>query len=336
MCGGPIMKPSVAIIGAGISGLMLARALKEHANVTVFEKSRGVAGRMATRRDGIFAFDHGTQCFTARGRTFRAFLKPYIQQGLIDEWRGKVITFQPDKTIKKRLWFEPHLVAAPHMSSLCKHLSQDLNIELETEVVQLPQQHAPWFLSTLKKTTYGPFDWVISTAPPEQTRNLFKGYIDEELPLAKASMQACFSLMIGIERPWDKTWIAAKVLDNPIKWISVNSTKPKRDNQATCFVAHANNAWSAKCLDDDLDSTHDRLWAEFSSLMGIKAEEVAYNKLHRWRYAIVDTISDKGFFISQDKRLAATSDWCSTSRIEDVWLGATKLAKKLIKSFEAI
>ena len=39
----------IAIIGAGLAGLTLARALPAHAEVTLFEKSRGIGGRMATR-----------------------------------------------------------------------------------------------------------------------------------------------------------------------------------------------------------------------------------------------------------------------------------------------
>jgi predicted NAD/FAD-dependent oxidoreductase len=49
-------QPTVAVVGAGISGLTWARTLADHGlPVTVFEKSRGVGGRMATRRsdDGV-------------------------------------------------------------------------------------------------------------------------------------------------------------------------------------------------------------------------------------------------------------------------------------------
>ena len=50
------------IIGAGLSGLMLARRLQESGSeVLIIEKSKSVGGRMATRRDGDAAFDHGAQ-----------------------------------------------------------------------------------------------------------------------------------------------------------------------------------------------------------------------------------------------------------------------------------
>ena len=60
--------PTVAIVAAGMSGLACARTLTDQGYaVTVFEKSRGVGGRMATRRtQHDITFDHGAQYFTTR------------------------------------------------------------------------------------------------------------------------------------------------------------------------------------------------------------------------------------------------------------------------------
>lgn len=55
---------SVAIVGAGIAGLAAAQALIANQSgivPVVFEKSRGVGGRAATRRIDGFCFDHGAQ-----------------------------------------------------------------------------------------------------------------------------------------------------------------------------------------------------------------------------------------------------------------------------------
>jgi predicted NAD/FAD-dependent oxidoreductase len=47
------MNETIAVVGAGIAGLLLARELKARgAEVVVFEKSRGLGGRMATKRVG--------------------------------------------------------------------------------------------------------------------------------------------------------------------------------------------------------------------------------------------------------------------------------------------
>ncbi len=64
----------IAIIGTGLSGLTVAGLLKSAANITLFEKSCGVGGRMATRYAEPYSFDYGAQFFTAKTRPFQAFI----------------------------------------------------------------------------------------------------------------------------------------------------------------------------------------------------------------------------------------------------------------------
>src|SRR5437868_1068414 len=58
----------LAIIGAGMAGLAAARALRQRQPglaITIYEKSRGLGGRAATRRRDGFVFDHGAQYMKA-------------------------------------------------------------------------------------------------------------------------------------------------------------------------------------------------------------------------------------------------------------------------------
>lgn len=49
----------IAVIGAGLSGLSFAHLLQDYAEIILFEKARGVGGRMSTRRAEPYCFDHG-------------------------------------------------------------------------------------------------------------------------------------------------------------------------------------------------------------------------------------------------------------------------------------
>lgn len=321
------MKKRIAIIGAGISGLTLAQNLKAHADVIVYEKARGVGGRMSTRYADPFYFDHGTQCFTARSRQFQDFLKPFMDAGIIAEWSGKVINLEIDKKETKRLWFEPHLVASPNMNSLCKKLAEGLDIRLTTEIAPVAQkQSAAWVLQDKQGNELGVYDWVISTAPPAQTLKLFQTALPDDSPLQTARMQGCYALMIGFNKPWDRQWIAAKVRDNPIKWISINSSKPGRNKAVTAIVAHSRNSWADEHIDDDMAEAQKFLLAQFQAVSGINYENADYISTHRWKYAIVEETQKPGFYLEPNKRIAATSDWASTSRVEEVWMNAKKLA----------
>ena len=325
----------IAIIGAGLSGIILGQKLSTTADVVIFEKARGVGGRMSTRYADPFLFDHGAQCFTARTKDFQTFLKSFMESGVIAEWKGQVINLEIGKKYTQRLYHEPHLVACPNMNSLCKEIAVSLNIQTNCEITSIEiQKNRKWKVYTKDGSSFGYYDWVISTSPPEQTVYLFGLYIHASEPINLARMQSCYALMIGLNKPFDQTWIAAKVHNNPIKWISVNSSKPNRNNQVTCFVVHAKSNWTKLHIDHDIQEVETFLLKEFSLVTDIDIKNANYISTHRWRYSIVGTTNKSGSYIDFNLGLAATSDWCETSRIEQVWFHAQKLGGLIASSIE--
>lgn len=324
------MKPRIAIIGAGISGLTLAHYLGAHASVQLFEKARGVGGRMSTRYADPFYFDHGTQFFTARSKPFQQFIAPMIESGLIAEWKGKVITVQEDRSIKDRLWFEPHYVATPNMNNLCKHLATGHGITLGREVAPLATKATDgWHLFDKDDAPLGVFDWVISTAPPAQTARLFAHVGGTPQVFPNVALLGCYTLMIGFNRPWDKPWMAAKLHASPLEWIAANSTKPGRNRAVTCLVAHSSNSWAEAHIDDAMEEAEPFLRREFEAISGINTTQADYFACHRWRYALAEKPGELAPYCDAALGLASVGDWCSASRIEDAWTNATALASTL-------
>jgi len=325
----------IAIIGGGISGFVLAHQLSSNAKVVVFEKARGVGGRMSTRYQDPFCFDHGTQCFTARTREFQCFLEPYFKKGIISEWKGKVINLEIGKKETYLSWSEPHLVACQNMNSLCKILAEGIETHTSCEVVPLYEMtEQSWNLFDKTDQMLGTFDWVISTTPPAQTSNLFFRHISSNHPLRFANMRGCYALMLGFNRPWDREWIAARVRNKMLKWIYVNSSKPGRNPMVTCLVAHSRNDWAEAHANDDFAEKQALMLEQFSTLTGIDPKDADYTALHYWRYAIVDKIGKNGSYVDTKLRLAATGDWCETSRVEEVWFHANKLAAYIAQNIK--
>jgi hypothetical protein len=80
-------EPDVVIVGAGIAGLSAAAELVASGRrVLVLEKSRGVGGRMATRRAGEAVYDHGAQFFTVRGRAFGGMVAEAHEAAAVATW----------------------------------------------------------------------------------------------------------------------------------------------------------------------------------------------------------------------------------------------------------
>src|SRR5690606_13683869 len=74
-------------IGAGMAGLALAVGLREAGvSALILEKSRGLGGRMATRRLGEGIFDHGAQFFTAKSPEFQKAVHQWSENDWTHSW----------------------------------------------------------------------------------------------------------------------------------------------------------------------------------------------------------------------------------------------------------
>jgi predicted NAD/FAD-dependent oxidoreductase len=327
--------PRIAIIGAGLSGLILANALKHRAEVTVFEKARGVGGRMATRYALPYYFDHGTQYFTARDPQFKAFLAPLITQGVVAPWETKEVQFSQGKLAYDRPWFEPHYVAAPHMNGLCKALTQDIQVRTQVEIVPLTDRcHDGWELYDTLGQSQGVFAMVLVTAPAAQTIHLLGCIVPELSTLPTPQMQGCYTLMVGMAEPWPHAWGVARSDGNVWDIVSVNSSKPMRDKTNTCLVAQTTAAWAEAHIDDDMAKAEAFLLQSLEEHFSLDMCPRDYLSTHRWRYArlVADTAAEPCFDAAQG--IGYVGDWCRHSRIEDTWLAADGFARRVLETLE--
>jgi predicted NAD/FAD-dependent oxidoreductase len=324
------MTPSIAIIGAGLSGLHLATRLQGHARVTVFEKARGVSGRMSTRYADPFQFDHGAQYFTARDAEFQAFLKPHIAQGLVQPWEPKVMTLTKDEKPYKRDWFEPHYVASPRMNRLCQTLAEGLEVKLPVEIRSLTREGDAWMLHDATEQAHGPFDWILSTAPAPQAAKLLPAEFSGQSALSDVRMTGCYSLLVGIDGllPW--AWDVAVVKDSPLAWIAANHTKPGRERMVSSLSIQSSNDWAEAHIDEDVPAMQALLLEELTALTGLDVSAPAHLATHRWRYAGVAQAAGVPYLRDDAMQLAAAGDWCLGGRVEAAWLSAEALAKSLL------
>ena len=324
------MKPSIAIIGAGLAGLTLARELSPVADITLYEKARGLGGRMSTRRNDTHQWDHGAQFFTARSQAFKAILAPLMSSGTVVEWQPNITTLSPNQAPFKRPWFEPHYVAAPGMNSLLKALGQDFNIQLSTRVEKLVAVAERWQLFDDQDQLLGEFDWVVSSAPLPQTQELLPATLLGDT-LARYQMLPCYSLLLTVDDADLPHFDAAKVNNSPLNWISFNHRLPGRNIKAGTVVAHTNAEWAAEHLEDDQDAVKQQLVENFCALTGVAAAAITSAQLHRWRYALSAEVAepDSAFVLNVPAKLAACGDWCLGGRVEAAFTSAQQLAKAL-------
>ncbi len=319
---------SIAIIGAGIAGITLARQLQDSAEVRVFEKSRGFGGRMATRRSGSFHFDHGAQFFTARSKQFQKLINDCVAENQITAWQPRVLTLDPEEKPFKREWFEPHYVAVPGMNTLCKVLAQELKVSLDTQVASIEAEEQGWMLKDYVGNRLGQFDWVISTAPAPQTDELLPECFAHKAALNEVDFSPCFSLMLGFETAPKLNFDAAVVRNSALGWIASNCRKQNRPDSSSLLV-HSDNEWARTQFECSTDVVRDRMLAACAELLGDQMPPPEHIAIHRWKYAKAETSLEDDFLLDEPNRLAACGDWCGGSRVEDAFVSALKLGERL-------
>ncbi len=323
-----------AIIGAGLSGLVVARRLAGVADVHLFEKSRGPGGRAATRHIGDYSFDHGTQFFTARTAAFQSFLEPLIERGIVADWPARFAEIDGGSIRNKRVWGEggAHYVATPGMNSLGKSLASGLNIQTGVEIRSIERQSDGWMLRDQSGREFAQFDWLVLTAPSAQT-----GALAEDQPKLTAlcqerAMLGCFALMLGFGEPLDLPWDAAVVRNADISWMAVNSSKPGR-GEPFAMVVHSTNRWANEHIDEAEEMVQAHMLAEASRQNGADLGIAEVKKLQRWRYANLPRQSGPEYFLDSDVGLAACGDWFIRGRVEAAFTSATRLADELVGQF---
>lgn len=312
----------IAVIGAGLSGLVVARYCQQQHDVRVFEKSRGVGGRMATRRADPYQFDHGAQFFKVRTPAFRAFLQPLIEAGVVAPWHGRFVELTGAHMGPTRVWADDpsHYVGVPGMNALGKYLAKGLRVLTQTQIVSAAYEDG-WYLCDQTQHRHGPFDWVVTTAPAPQSLALLPKDFCHHAALSAIEMLPCFSLMLGYTDMLPLSFEAALVKEADISWISVNSSKPGRSQHPTLLV-HATNRWAAAHFDEDREAIAAHLLAVLHQVTSGCLPEAQHTALHGWRYANMAKSRGPRSYVDHHLRWAACGDWCVQGRVEAAFLSA--------------
>lgn len=304
------MPPSIAIIGAGIAGLACADALRAQGwQPAIFEKSRGIGGRAATRQSRRgWQFDHGAQYVTAHGDAFRRYLETALAGGAAASWSPLRATGVPSGG-------PPWYVGAPAMNALAAPLAAGLDIRFDTEIVAVEQTPAGWRLHT-GDGDVATVDRIVCTAPAPQTRQLLQPHGAFDDALAAVDIAPCWAVMAAFEAPVDAGFEAWRGEDAVLAWIARDDAKPGRSRNANSWIIHAGPAWSRANLEADREAVAAQLIGEFGRVVGGPLPGIAYIEAHRWRYAMTQTPLGAPFLVSADGTLMAGGDWCLGARVE--------------------
>ena len=322
----------IAIIGAGMSGIACAAALQAAGLATeVFEKNRGMGGRLCTRRGEVWQADHGAQYFTAQSAEFQHQVLAWLEEGVIAEWQPRLAVIGGRAQANRQTTVR--YVGTPGMSAPVKALGRDLVVHERHTVVETVRRGALWQLRTEEHGWIDrEFCAVIIAIPSTQAGALLTDISPALSRLASESrMLASWTLMAQFNTPLLLPFDAAFVNTGPLRWLSRNNSKPGRLGQES-WVLQATAPWSDAHLEDQPDDVIRLLLEAFKLLGGAEPATVI---AHRWRYADCVARSERSIWDS-GTCIGLCGDWLSAGKVEGAWWSGRTLASKILNEIPLI
>lgn len=316
----------VAIIGAGLSGLCLARFLRNKGyQVKVFEKSRGVGGRMSTRHTEGADLDHGCQFFRVRTKEFEEFLQPYRQDGSVREWIPTIVHLRGPNQERclqdTSLNLEQILVPANGMNHLCQLVSEGIDVQFQVRVHRLERRGLYWSVFS-EEQCLGEYDWVVATTPPTQALQILPQNFIHRAALESVSMVPTLAMLLVPDFCPDIHFDLAEVTASEFSWLAWNHKKPGRTGPPS-LTGLCTAAYSKQVLEQNPEDLKSHLLNEVQRLLGIEfSDRCRHLSVHRWRYAHCSQANDWGCLTDRIHRLMAIGDWCLGGHVEDAFLSA--------------
>ncbi|MFT5084508.1 MAG: renalase [Lentisphaeria bacterium] len=318
----------VAIIGAGISGLATAQALtKRGIHVKVFEKSRGVGGRLATKRLDWGHIDIGAQYFTARSERFQKQVAKWQQDKVVACWQ-----FTPHAMKNGDLIIRPdtstRYVSVPDMASIAHALAHNIEICFNTRISALEFGANGWSLVTADGERISDcYDWVVVSLPAEQSGTLLAGTaIEHQIP--EDIHQPCWALALATRGNVPRE-IQGIFGDDVVSWVSRLSARPQRQMSQSyddLWMLHFSSEWSKindKNTPVDITKTGLKWLSAMLEQHTPGPLELVQDYKHYWRYARVRTEKVKPSVIAdKPSGVAAIGAWSAGGRVEGAYLSA--------------
>jgi predicted NAD/FAD-dependent oxidoreductase len=293
------MTESTLVIGAGMCGLTVAAGLAQSGRpVTVLDKSRGLGGRLATRRAGAWRFDHGAQYIRPKMADFAAFLD---RLGAVD-------------------WPEVPgaLTGVPGMSALVKPLAEELDIRTGCRVAGLVRAGGLWLATAPDGGELARAERVVLAVPAPQAAALLP---DDPLGVRARSvaMDPCWTLMVAFD---DRPDLPDAQRDGAtaLGWVARDAGKPGRSGET--WVAQASADWTRAHLDLEKNAATVELLALLRARAGGWLPRVLHADAHRWLYAQASTPLGQGCLADPARGLVVAGDWCLGPRAEDAFHSA--------------
>lgn len=326
------------IVGAGLSGLAAARTL--HAagkRVMIFDKARGVGGRMATRRINDCVYDHGAQFFTVRDPLFQATVDEWLQNDAARRWTKKGFAASgPAAEIPDGF---PRYRGAPAMTGPAKHLARGLPLQLNVTIASAAPTAAGWRLLDTGGVAHHGRSLLLSAPAPQSLALLLAGGFalapSDYEALTAIQYAPCIAVLARLAAPsqlpapgalqFERAAPDAPAVEQALAWICDNQQKGVSPTPS--ITLHATRRHSRLHLESP-ETAAAQMLSEARPWLGADVLEFT---THRWRYSVAETLHPARCLVADGEApLVFAGDGFGAPRVEGAFLSGLAAAGALL------
>ncbi|HHP7232856.1 MAG TPA: NAD(P)/FAD-dependent oxidoreductase [Xenococcaceae cyanobacterium] len=328
----PTNDPSVydvVIIGAGLSGLTCARTLQQQGcRVIILDKSRGVGGRVATRRFERIPLDHGLPALEIQGLNTENLIQLLQQAKILQPWQARIYELDANDHLQESN-YRKRYIANAGITAIAKYLATDLAIYKQCGVTSLKiEKNCSWEITYHSNNKFAHIysKKLVIAIPAPQTATLLTP-LSKQLPLDfLAQLQSVtFAPCIAVMAEYDRKYLAQLPSwqgvnlksHSDLAWIALDSSKRQQPTKPV-FVLHSTPQLAQNHLEtSDLSPIGTSLLQTAASLLLPWLNSPQKLQVHRWRYAIPQQhLAIPYLGTNTPLPLVCCGDWCQGNNVE--------------------
>ena len=314
------------ILGSGMAGSTIANLLSKKYSVHVFDKARGPGGRSSNKRfKNNLSFDHGVQYISPKSKLFTKYIGKLHKNKILKSWDGNHLDF----TFEKKP-FSIKYIGKRANNDLVKYNLKNIKLSFASSIEKVNFKKYFWEI-TLKDKSKHQFKSLIITCPFPQLKKLAKNYLDKNILKLKVQMQPNITVMLALKNQKTLPISSIKFNDDILAWAANENSKKRFKSNINLWTLQATLKWSKKTINKYKtdQSIMNQLITHFIKLTGFKKNKIIFKKIHGWKYSYNYEKTPYLSIWNKKINLGICGDWLSGPKVENAWLSANDLAKKI-------
>ena len=314
------------VLGSGVSGSTIANILSKKYSVHVFDKARGPGGRSSNKRfKNNLSFDHGVQYISPKSKIFTKYIKKLYKNKILKTWDENHLDF----TFEKKN-FSSKYIGKKANNDFIKYNLKNVKKSFSSLITKVSFNKYFWEITLKDKSKYQSKSLIL-TCPFPQLKKLAKKYLDKKILKLNVQMQPNITVMVALKNQESLPISSIKFNDDILAWAANENSKNRFKSNISLWTLQATLMWSKKTINKyKIDkSIMNQLITRFIKLTGFEKKKIIFKRIHGWKYSYNYEKTPYLSLWNNKYNLGICGDWFNGPKVENAWLSANDLAKKI-------